>query len=140
MNILLAASEVFPFCKTGGLADATSAMAQVFSKIKHNRVAVFLPKYRNVGGGAFSLKAVTAAFRIPVGGKIEKASLFKTQWGKAEVYFIDNPKYFDREDLYRTGSGDFEDNDERFIFFSRAVLEGAKFIGFKPDVIHCHDW
>jgi starch synthase len=140
MNILLAASEVFPFCKTGGLADVTGALAQVLSRVKGNNLAVFLPKYRNIGGGMFSLKAVPGGFNVPIGDKIESASLFRADWGKAAVYFIDNPKYFDRNDLYRTKSGDYQDNDERFMFFSRAVLEGAKFADFKPDIVHCHDW
>ncbi len=140
MKILIAASEAFPFCKTGGLADVTGALAQVFSRTPDAEVVLFLPRYRNVGGGAFSLKAAGGSFLIPVGGRIETATMSRVQWGKAAVYFIENPKYFDRPGMYRAAAGDYEDNDERFIFFSRAVLEGAKFIGFKPDVIHCHDW
>ncbi|MDO8804745.1 MAG: glycogen synthase GlgA [Elusimicrobiota bacterium] len=140
MKILIAASEAFPFCKTGGLADVTGALAQVFSKAEDTEVVLFLPRYRNVGGGAFSLKAAGGSFLIPVGNRVETATMSRVQWGKVAVYFIENPKYFDRPGMYRTAGGDYEDNDERFVFFSRAVLEGAKFIGFKPDVIHCHDW
>ena len=140
MKILIAASEAFPFCKTGGLADVTGALAQVFSRAGDTEVVLFLPRYRNVGGGAFSPKAAGGSFLIPVGNRVETATMSRVQWGKVAVYFIENPKYFDRPGMYRTSGGDYEDNDERFIFFSRAVLEGAKFIGFKPDVIHCHDW
>lgn len=140
MNIVIAASEAFPFCKTGGLADVAGALSQVLARMEGNRIVLFLPRYRNVGGGAFSLRAVPGSFLIPVAGRVETASLSHVQWGKVDVYFIDNPKYYDRSDLYRTKAGDYADNDERFIFYSRAVLEGAKFLGFKPDVIHCHDW
>ena len=140
MKILIAASEAFPFCKTGGLADVTGALSQVFSKADGAEVVLFLPRYRNVGGGAFSPKATGGSFLIPVGSRVETATMSRVQWGKVAVYFLENPKYFDRPGLYRTATGDYEDNDERFIFFSRAVLEGAKFIGFKPDIIHCHDW
>jgi len=140
MKILIAASEAFPFCKTGGLADVTGALSQVFSRAGDAEVVLFLPRYRNVGGGAFSLKACGGSFLIPVGSRMETATMSRVQWGKVAVYFIENPKFFDRPGLYRTTAGDYEDNDERYIFFSRAVLEGAKFIGFKPDVIHCHDW
>lgn len=140
MKILIAASEAFPFCKTGGLADVTGALSQVFSKADGAEVVLFLPRYRNVGGGAFSPKATGGGFLIPVGGRVETATMSHVQWGKVNVYFIESHKYFDRPGMYRTAAGDYEDNDERFIFFSRAVLEGAKFIGFKPDVIHCHDW
>jgi len=140
MKILIAASEAFPFCKTGGLADVTGALAQVFARTPDAEIVLFLPRYRNVGGGAFSPKACGGSFLIPVGNRVETATMSRVQWGKAAVYFIENPKYFDRPGMYRTAAGDYEDNDERFLFFSRAVLEGAKFIGFKPDVIHCHDW
>ncbi|MFA6582743.1 MAG: glycogen/starch synthase [Elusimicrobiaceae bacterium] len=140
MNILLASSEVFPFCKTGGLADVAGALAQVFSRTKDSEVAVFLPRYRNIGGGNFSLKALPGTFNIPIAGRVEKASLSYVEWGKVKVYFVQNSKYFDRAELYKTKAGDFSDNDERFTFFARAVLEGAKFAGFKPDVIHCNDW
>lgn len=141
MNILLASSEVFPFCKTGGLADVAGALAQVLSRVRGTKVAVFLPRYRNIGGGNFSLKSLPGTFNVPVGnGRIEKAALSYMEWGKVSVYFVHNPHYFDRTGLYRTPAGDFPDNDERFMFFSRAVLEGAKFAGFKPDVIHCNDW
>ncbi len=140
MKILIAASEAFPFCKTGGLADVAGALAQVFSRAEDAEVVLFLPRYRNVGGGAFSLKAAGGSFLIPVGSRVETATMSRVQWGKVAVYFIENSKYFDRPGMYRSAAGDYEDNDERFVFFSRAVLEGAKFIGFKPDVIHCHDW
>ncbi len=140
MKILIAASEAFPFCKTGGLGDVVGALSQMFSRLGDHEVVLFLPKYRNIGGGAFSLSAVGGNFLIPVAGKIETASMSRVQWGKVSVYFIENAKYFDRPGMYRTQYGDYKDNDERFIFFSRAVLEGAKFIGFKPDIIHCHDW
>lgn len=140
MKILVAASEAFPFCKTGGLGDVVGALSQVFSRAEGNEVVLFLPRYRNIGGGAFSLKAVGGNFLIPVGNRLETASMSHVQWGKVSVYFIENAKYFDRPGIYRANFGDYEDNDERFIFFSRAVLEGAKFIGFKPDVIHTHDW
>ncbi|MEA3306767.1 MAG: glycogen/starch synthase [Elusimicrobiota bacterium] len=140
MKILIAASEAFPFCKTGGLGDVVGALSQMFSRLGDNEVVLFLPKYRNMGGGAFSLRAISGKFLIPMENKIETASMSHVQWGKVAVYFIENSKYFDRPGMYRTKYGDYKDNDERFIFFSRAVLEGAKFIGFKPDIIHCHDW
>jgi starch synthase len=140
MKILVAASEAFPFCKTGGLGDVVGALAQVFSRTEGNEVALFIPRYRNIGGGAFSFKAVGGSFLIPVGNRVETATMSHVQWGKVSVYFIENPGYFDRPGIYRANFGDYEDNDERFMFFSRAVLEGAKFIGFKPDVIHTHDW
>ena len=139
MNIVLAASEAYPFCKTGGLADVVGALCQQFAGYKGNKVLLFLPHYRNIIRVS-SLKIVPGVYLIPVGDKIEQASLSYINWGNVLVFFVNNRKYFDRPGLYRTKEGEFADNDERFIFFNRAVLEGCKFIGFRPDIIHCHDW
>ncbi len=139
MNIVMAASEAFPFCKTGGLADVVGALSQQLAGKKTNTVLLFLPHYRNVRRVS-SLKVVPGVYYIPVGGKIEQVTLSYINWGKVLVFFVGNRKYFDRPDLYRTRAGEYADNDERFILFSRAVLEGCKFVGFRPDIIHCHDW
>ena len=139
MNIVMAASEAFPFCKTGGLADVVGSLSQQLAGRKGNKVLLFLPHYRNIRRVS-SLKVVPGVFLVPVGGRIEQVSLSYINWGNVLVFFVGNRKYFDRPDLYRTKMGDFLDNDERFILFSRAVLEGCKFVGFRPDIIHCHDW
>ena len=45
MNIVHAASELFPFMKTGGLADAVGGLTHALAEAGHD-VAVFLPGYR----------------------------------------------------------------------------------------------
>ena len=45
-----------------------------------------------------------------------------------------------REGLYANAFEAYEDNGERFSFFSGAVLQTLKAIDKKPDIIHCHDW
>ena len=56
-----------------------------------------------------------------------------------QYFFVDDPEYFDRDQLYGTAQGDYPDNAERFAEFSRAAIEVAAHV-WKPDVIHCHDW
>ncbi|MFQ5893964.1 MAG: glycogen synthase GlgA, partial [Nitrospinota bacterium] len=36
--------------------------------------------------------------------------------------------------------GDYPDNAERFVFFSRGVMEAIKALGLRPHVLHCNDW
>jgi starch synthase len=139
MNIVMAASEAFPFCKTGGLADVAGALAKELAASKTNKVILFLPHYRDINRVS-TLHVVPGTFLIPVGDRLENASLSYIRWGAVLVFFINSTKYFDRSGFYRAAAGDFPDNDERFIFYSRAVLESCKFIGFRPDVIHAHDW
>ncbi len=56
------------------------------------------------------------------------------------VYLIKCDEFFDRGSLYGTAKGDYRDNAERFIFFSRCALEACIKLGFTPDIVHCHDW
>ena len=87
MNIVLAASEAFPFCKTGGLADVVGALCQQFAGYKGNKVLLFLPHYRNIVRVS-SLKIVPGVYLIPVGDKIEQASLSYINWGNVLVFFV----------------------------------------------------
>lgn len=140
MKIAIASSEAFPFCKTGGLADVVGAVSSHLSREKDFEIYLFIPKYRDIGKTAFSPKKVSGSFIVPVSDRFDEANLYYVEWGKVKVYLIDNSRYFDRPGLYRNESGEYADNDERFIFFQRAVLEGCKFLGFKPNIIWCHDW
>lgn len=138
VKILLAASEAVPYCKTGGLADVVGALAQKLGALGHD-ACLFLPKYRAVRAEPLE-GGIAQPVTVPLGGKpVEVGLRFLHRRGVA-VYFVDYPLYFDREGLYGNAGRDHEDNDKRFALFSRAVLEGAKAVGFKPDAIHLHDW
>lgn len=63
------------------------------------------------------------------------------QSARMQVYFIDNEDFFQRKALVADDDGnEFEDNDERAIFFARGVLETVKKLRWSPDIIHCHGW
>lgn len=61
---------------------------------------------------------------------------------RVQIYFIDNDEYFaPRKSTFRNAEGEeFEDNDQRAIFFARGVLETVKKLRWQPDVVHCHSW
>lgn len=141
MNILMAASEAFPFVKTGGLGDVTGALSQTLAQNEKNNVTLVLPRYRDMKCSPELMpSSFNGKFVIPVFGGFEEATVDYLQWGKVNVFFVNSKRFFDRPGLYRSENGDYLDNDERFAFFSRAVLETAKFINFQPDIIHCNDW
>jgi starch synthase len=121
MKIVICSSEVFPYAKTGGLADVCGALPLALVKLGHE-VKVFMPCYKNV----------KPQNNLPQFGI--------TKEGKAEFYFIKNDNYFLRDALYGTPQGDYPDNLERFSFYSKQVLETLKKIDFCPDIIHVHDW
>jgi len=138
MKILLAASEAFPFCKTGGLADVVGALSQKLGTAGHD-VVLFLPKYRAVESAALR-RGKSYSLDVPSGAGSVPVSLRCVPWRSVSVRFIDCPPLFDRDGIYGVDGRDHPDNDVRYAVFCRAVLEGAKAMGFKPDVIHLHDW
>ena len=60
---------------------------------------------------------------------------------RMQVYFIDNEDFFQRKHTVSDEEGnEYEDNDDRSIFYVRGVLETVKKLRWIPDVIHCHGW
>ena len=138
MKIVLAAGEAVPFCKTGGLADVVGAMARRLGEAGHD-VLLFLPKYRAVEAATLS-GGLSQPLSIKLGSETVEAQLRLLQRRSVSTCFIDYPPFFDREGLYGRDGADHPDNDRRFILFQLGVLEGLKSLGFKPDIIHAHDW
>lgn len=139
LKIMLVASEMVPYAKTGGLADVSGALSSALAKRKHQVIAV-MPLYREVKKKNLPLKNTGKIIEIPISNRIEKAEIWEHQLNGVITYFIGNDKYYDRDDLYTTSSGDFLDNAERFVFFSKAVLKCAEAINFFPDIVHSNDW
>lgn len=136
MKILLAASEAVPFIKTGGLADVTGALLQKYKKIEGLEANLILPLYNKIKEN-FELKDTGKCIAVSSGDILIDGKLWSD--GQA-AYFIECRDFFDRPEPYGTPEGDYPDNAARFAFFSRAVLEACKVLGFIPDLIHCHDW
>ncbi len=141
MRVFLAASEVFPFSKTGGLGDVAGALPKALARAGCD-ISVVTPRYTGMGGRHGDVVAddsgqvILNDLFVPFAGGVKYASVRLTHLDGAPVYFIDNDEYFGRGYIY--GYGDFD--AERFAFFSRAVLELAKRLGPPPDLIHCNDW
>jgi starch synthase len=135
MKILFVASEGLPFSKTGGLADVVEALPKSLVALGHE-VTVLLPRYRNTRAVAVTVPSLTVptgdALRFP--GIVEGGTLHGVYY-----YFVDDPEYFDREQLYGAAGKDYPDNAERFAELSGAAIEFCKRV-WMPDVIHCHDW
>lgn len=127
MKILIAASEVVPFAKTGGLADVAGALPLALEELNQD-VIIAMPRYKAVAGAKFAIQRL-------------KEDISSSTIGKnIRVYFIENDSYFNREGLYGNKNGDHKDNLDRFSFFCKRTLQLLKEINFKADIIHVHDW
>lgn len=140
MFILQAAPEIHPFAKTGGLGDVVGGIVRPLAELGIETAAI-MPLYRKVREGRPALARV-AEFDVTVGEKTRTAVIWKGTFPgtQAAVYFVEEDSLFDREGLYGGLKGDYADNAERYIFFSRAVLDAIPALGLKVDVLHLHDW
>ncbi|MBD0316759.1 MAG: glycogen/starch synthase, partial [Nitrospiraceae bacterium] len=148
LNVVLAASEAVPYAKTGGLADVAGALPLELSKLGH-RVTLVIPHYGRFLSGRPSLQPV-ARFVLPVANGTAEVVLEEDTVPvdganhPLRVLAVRYDPYFDRAGLYQSSEGDYPDNLDRFVLFSRAVLETVAFLratrGETVDVLHLHDW
>ncbi len=126
MKIVMCASEMVPFAKTGGLADVVGALPRALAQTGHE-VTVVLPLYRCIRKTRKDLRRV-------------KGDIWESDAANpVKVYFLEHA-YYDRDNLYGTKEGDYRDNLARFSHYCRRVLEALKELGVQPDILHCHDW
>jgi starch synthase len=152
MKVLLAASEVVGFAKTGGLADVVGSLPRALARRGHE-CAVILPLYNSARQATVAPRPTEHTFNIAIGGRTVTGRLWRSTLpgSTIPVYLIEQSAYFERDDpaqgrgLYqwttpRGDKQDYPDNCERFVFFCRAVLETLRLLGFWPDVLHANDW
>lgn len=152
LSLLLAASEVVGFAKTGGLADVAGSLPVALARRGH-RCAVILPLYRCTRQAKPAPVPTDRVFSVTVGSRVMPGRLWRSTLpgGEVPVYLIEQNDYFDRDDAsqgrgiyqYTLPDGtkrDYEDNCERYVFFNRAVLEALPLLDHWPDVIHVNDW
>jgi len=140
MNILLACSEVYPFSKTGGLADMVGALGRALVNAGQE-VVIVTPLYRGIREQYPAMRRVDWHFDLPMGERHVQAELWElARADEAKIYFIDHPGYFNRAGIYHESNISYADNAERYIFFSKCVVHLARYLTWRPDVVHVHDW
>jgi starch synthase len=141
VNVVFASSEVRPFSKTGGLADVSGSLPLALAELGVQPV-VMTPAYRAILQSSLSLEPTGVDLSIPIGSKFVRGRILKSTFPDSDVpiYFVEQPTYFDRAELYREGGQDYNDNCERFVFFCRAVMEAIQALDLPVDILHCNDW
>jgi len=138
-RVLSVASECVPLVKTGGLADVVGALPGALSEIGWD-VQTLLPAYRGLIAKLDSPKVVWRDGDLFGGpAKILAASLLGQRF-----LLLDAPHLFDRPGgPYSVDGRDHPDNSTRFAALSWAaamVAEAGLENGWKPDLLHAHDW
>lgn len=134
MKILYVAAEAVPFAKTGGLADVAGSLPKAL-KADGVDVRVIMPKFGKIPEAYRNAMEHVYDGELPVAWRKKYVGLDKYELDGVTYYFVDNEEYFNREGFYG-----YDDDAERFSFFSRAVLDLLQAMDFWPDVIHTNDW
>jgi starch synthase len=138
-KILIVSSEAVPFIKTGGLGDVCGALPKALRKLGYD-VRLVLPRYWAINKETWKMKWVVTPMGVTVGNGQIWCGVLETELDGVPVYFIDHEGYFGRSGLYDDGIHAYDDNAERFGFFSRACIQLCRDIGFQPDIIQANDW
>jgi len=140
MHILLASSEVFPYAKTGGLADMVGALGKYVAQHGHD-VSIVTPLYADTRENFSEIEPTSISFSLPLGNaKIPAAVHRLAASDRLTVYFVEQADFYDRKAPYGEEGTDYSDNAERFVFFSKSVVALASILSPAPQIIHAHDW
>lgn len=134
-SALIVVSEAVPYAKTGGLGDVGGALPAALARLGCS-VTVAIPRYRGIEDGdevaRFGLGKWPGCPGLRVVQKVHDDGV--------RFWLVDCPVYFDRPGIYGSGAHDYPDNDRRFAVLARAALETAAVVGWRPSVVHAHDW
>jgi len=145
VKILMVTSEIAPYAKSGGLADAVSSIARSLAAEGHD-VRVILPRYYFLNRD--KLTKIDGPLGVPIGAREEWTAVYTADLpaqrvGKKKVivYFIDHEGCYGRDGIYGIPSmPDFPDNPRRFALLAKAAFQLCRKIDWIPDILHAHDW
>ncbi|MEA3310002.1 MAG: glycogen synthase [Chloroflexota bacterium] len=136
LKVLILAAEAAPFAKVGGLADIAAALPKSLRSLDVD-ARLLIPRYGTIRSEDYDFHRVGHPIPVPIGPNESRVHLLETTIEKdVPTYLIWHEKYFSScKEIYG-----FNNDPQRFTFFSRAVIEVLKTLDWKPDVIHAHDW
>ncbi|MDR1918455.1 MAG: glycogen/starch synthase [Tannerellaceae bacterium] len=143
-RILFITQEITPYLPESEIAVIGRYLPQGIQE-RGREIRTFMPKFGNINERRNQLHEVIrlSGMNLIIDDTdhpliIKVASI---QSARMQVYFIDNEDFFQRKATVCDSQGqEYEDNDERSIFYIRGVLETIKKLRWIPDLIHCHGW
>jgi starch synthase len=143
MDILFAATELFPLLKVGGLADYAAALPR-FTRHHGHCYGLVLPRFRTLDTSALRGLEALPRMRLRLGERTFEVGIFRGRLAAGlDVFLVEAGGLFDRPGVYGEGGKDYADNGLRFALFSRVVaellLQRAQ-SGSPVDILHLNDW
>ncbi|MBI4602073.1 MAG: DUF1957 domain-containing protein [Planctomycetes bacterium] len=141
-HVVFLAAEAVPYVKVGGLADVAGALPAALARLGA-RVTVILPAYRPVDRAKHGVVPLRTGLSGLLGSRAVPFQLLEARSPApgVRVLLVENEELFGRDGVYvdATTGSEYPDTGDRFVFFTRAALEGLRALGDPVDVIHCHD-
>lgn len=134
MKTLFCAGEIYPYAKSGGLADVGYSLVKALSK--HTQIQSVMPLYGFMPKEEFEKTDIS--FSIDLGALFYEVSIYEAFYEGIKTYFVDAPLLSATKEMYGDINGDYANNDIRFALFCAAVVELAQII--HADIIHANDW
>jgi len=143
-KVLFISQEITPYLPESEISEIGRYLPQGIQE-RGKEIRTFMPRFGCVNERRNQLHEVIrlSGMNLVINDNdhpliIKVASI---QAARMQVYFIDNEDYFQRKFTTTNDEGiEFDDNDERAIFFARGVLETVIKLRWAPDIIHCHGW
>lgn len=143
-KILFITQEITPYLPETQSSTVSRFLPQAIQE-KGHEIRTFMPKYGTINERRNQLHEVIrlSGMNLIIDDNdhsliIKVASI---QSARMQVYFIDNEDLFQHREVLEDANGEeYDDNDERSIFFIRGVMETIKKLRWVPDVVHCHGW
>jgi len=148
LSVLFTASEIYPFVKDVGMADVAHSLPLALKDLG-NDVRVMLPKYGNISERKNRIHDINRLrdMSVPMNDDVFfatiKSSSIQNTRTKVQSYITTNSNFFDAlKGVYSDPKTweEYDNNDERFIFFCRSVVETCVLLNWFPDIIHANDW
>lgn len=143
-KILYVCQEIMPYLPDTELSTLSRRLVQAMQE-RGNEIRTFMPRYGCINERRNQLHEVIrlSGMNLIIDDNdhqliIKVASIPSA---RIQIYFIDNDDFFARKAVITDAEGnEFEDNDERAIFFARGVLETVKKLNWSPNIVHCMGW
>ena len=143
-KILYVCQEIMPYLPETELSTLSRRLVQAMQE-RGNEIRTFMPRYGCINERRNQLHEVIrlSGMNLIIDDNdhqliIKVASIPSA---RIQIYFIDNDAFFARKAVITDAEGnEFEDNDERAIFFARGVLETVKKLNWSPNIVHCMGW
>lgn len=136
LKVLFCISEAQPHAASGGLGEVGGSLPKAIKADSPDTdIRVVLPLYYVVSSDVRKKFKFLGSTEIDFAKRKEYVGVFEYKENQIVYYFIDNEKYFKRDNLYG-----YTDDGERFAFLSKACIDTLQITGFKPDIVHANDW